>query len=108
MSREIRVDHKLILRSQIAIGVSMLVIGGAVVWGFSGGDQSPAFGQVLTGVGVIVFANVAAILVPMIYYRCPTCSRKLTQVPEAKPAIHFYCPNCNIQWDSGWRQGRYY
>lgn len=56
MSREIRVDHKLILRSQIAIGISMLVIGATVIWGFNGGDQSPAFGQVLTRVGVIVFA----------------------------------------------------
>jgi hypothetical protein len=34
-------------------------------------------------------------------YRCPRCGVKAPRVDEALPAIHHYCPACNVEWDTG-------
>jgi hypothetical protein len=103
MKREIRVDRSFIKRSLIAGGVFMLVVSGVVVWASRGGDKLPAYPTVMTGAFIVGFASWASIFVSFVYYLCPRCNRKLSVVKEAKPAIHYYCPDCNIEWDLGWR-----
>jgi predicted RNA-binding Zn-ribbon protein involved in translation (DUF1610 family) len=103
MKREIRVDRSFIKRSLIAGGVFILVIKGTLVWASRGGDKLPAYPTVMTATVIVAFAIGAAILVSFVYYLCPRCNRKLSVVKEAKPAIHYYCPDCNIEWDLGWR-----
>ena len=107
MKREIRVDRSFIKRSLIAAGVFVLVAGGVLVWASMGGDKLPAYPTVLTGAVIVAFASVGSIFVSFVYYLCPRCKRKLSVVKEAKPAIHYYCPDCNIEWDSGWRDRNY-
>ena len=34
-------------------------------------------------------------------YRCPECRGRPARVYEALPAVHFYCPTCNVEWDTG-------
>ena len=103
MKREIRVDRSFIKRSLIAAGVFVLVAGGVLVWASMGGDKLPAYPTVMTGTVIVGFAIWTSIFVSFYYYLCPRCKRKLSVVKEAKPAIHYYCPDCNIEWDLGWR-----
>ena len=81
----------------------MLVVSGVVVWASRGGDKLPAYPTVMTATLIVGFASWASIVVSFFYYLCPRCNRKLSVVKEAKPAIHYYCPDCNIEWDLGWR-----
>ena len=103
MKREIRVARSFIKGSLIAGGVFVFVISGVLVWAIMGGDKLPAYPNVITRAVIVGFASAASIFVFFVYYLCPRCNRKLSVVKEAKPAIHYYCPDCNIEWDLGWR-----
>ena len=34
-------------------------------------------------------------------YRCPRCGDLLARVIKAEPAIHYDCPRCRVEWDTG-------
>jgi hypothetical protein len=48
---------------------------------------------------------------PLPFYRCPACRLRLREPTYLAPdedharPIHFVCPRCDIQWDTGWKHG---
>ncbi|MBD1860885.1 MULTISPECIES: hypothetical protein [Trichocoleus] len=107
MRRRVQLDQSLLVRTFIAIFLFALFIGGTVVWAIGGGDKSPAYPTVLNVAVIVGLAIADFILVPVIYYRCPTCKRKLPRASAPKSEVHYYCAACNIEWDLGLRPGRY-
>ena len=107
MSRKVQLDRSFLARAYIAIFLFALVIGGTLVWAIGGGDKSPAYPAVLNAAVVIGLAIAAIIVVPMIYYRCPICQRRLPRASAPKSEVHYYCAACDIEWDLGLRRGKY-
>jgi len=107
MSRKVQLDRSFLVRVYIVIFLFALLIGGTVVWAIGGGDKSPAYPTVINGAVIIGLAIAAVILAPTIYYRCPICKRRLPRASAPKAEIHYYCAACDVEWNLGFRQGRY-
>jgi uncharacterized protein with PIN domain len=55
---------------------------------------------------------------PAFFFRCPTCNKRIKRITRRnvkaidqfgaeyeEPAIYYYCSDCEIQWDTLWREG---
>jgi hypothetical protein len=101
MSREIRTDDRFALRSVRAFAVIFVSMGGTLVWGFLGGDKSPAFPVIFLIAIAVTGACIVHSVLPLAFYRCPLCGRRLPRVAEARPAVHYFCLECNVEWNLG-------
>lgn len=90
-------------------GLSMLAFGasvaGAIAW------PNHPIPQICTGLGLLmVLGSVVYAFITIIglnrAYRCPQCKQRLARFDEALPEIHYYCSECNIEWDTGLREVR--
>ena len=61
----------------------------------------------VTVVGLLLLIAAAALYMMFEYvrmrafYRCPRCRARPERVPEALPAVHYFCAACNVEWESG-------
>ena len=96
------------LRAAYLFAGSMLIVFGAVGGVIAvGGQSADASGiSLLLFLGLLFVAGSTVNLFVWFFrfklsYRCPECRGKPARVHEALPAIHFYCPACNVEWDTG-------
>jgi len=108
--RERRTDHRprrRLLRAAAFFLSSMLLLGGATLGVIFVGEESPAHDWLAFGVliGLLLllpatFYGIYTALSLHANYRCPSCGLRLPRADEARPAVHFYCASCNVQWDT--------
>jgi len=94
----------------LRFGAAMLLLLGITAAIIIAGEKSP-WHDWLAFAWLIAFLFLFGAVVNVFYrfgrvswrYRCPECgARKLGQVDEALPEIHYYCRFCNVEWDTGW------
>ena len=113
-----RIDHQ--IRRQMRIGIALFVGGMSAVFistaaVIMAGEKSP-YADIIALVIFVSLIFVGASVVNMFYrfgklklfYRCPECRQRLARVDSVRPAVNYYCPSCNIEWLTGWKEvGRY-
>jgi hypothetical protein len=85
----------------------MLMLGASTLGVIFVGEKSPAtdwlaFG-ILVSLVLLVPATIYGIYTALSIhanYCCPTCGERLSRADEARPAFHFYCVNCNVEWNT--------
>jgi MFS superfamily molybdate transporter len=111
MSRVIRRDPHLIHRRRVAIAFLVLFIAALLFWPFinrgpDGAGSSPGL-FVVCWVGATIC--ILGIWVPETFYRCPACMRRIRKATldpfKADDAIHYYCSECDFEWDTGLKEG---
>jgi hypothetical protein len=103
MNRDVRLDERFWRRAGNAWAIFILVGASVLILGWLIGPKSPVFVVVFLAAFIIIAVTQLRILLPLsFYYRCPQCKRRLRKVHEVRPAIHYFCPECNVQWDLGW------
>jgi hypothetical protein len=95
-------------RAAFLFAGAMLAVFAAIAWVIIVGEDSATTSlaalSVFVGVLLVIGASINLgyrFLIFKLSYRCPQCRSKSTRVDEALPAIHYYCPACNIEWDTG-------
>lgn len=82
----------------IFVGVVATAIGAAAA-GDAWGPGLFWLGAALLGASLANFVRRLALAVKS--YACPQCGRpELRRLDGALPAIHYYCPQCNVEWDT--------
>ena len=96
------------LRAAYLFAGSMLVVMAATVGVIKvGGESADASGiSLVLFLGLLFVAGATVNLFVWFFrfklsYRCPECRGKAVRVHDALPAVHFYCPACNVEWDTG-------
>jgi hypothetical protein len=100
--------EKRLLHAVLYFVAAMLGVGGslAVMIRTANGSAASEWAMALAAVFVlaVVAAAVNVIRVRLIYH-CPQCRARVSQMPDLAPGtpILYLCPNCNIEWDIGWK-----
>jgi hypothetical protein len=101
---KIQFDREAHRRYQVAVVVfalgSVLTTGSASAWGMT--DYKIT--SVIAGT-FFLFLTLSALNYgmyrPLSYYRCPQCGEGLPRVERARPAVHYLCKECHVEWDLG-------
>ena len=105
MIREIQIDQRFIARRRIAC-VGFLGMGVVVLLRALGADKYPALGVGLVVALVVSATGVAYAVLPRLgFYRCPRCRSRSRRLQDFRPAVHYYCSGCDVQWDLGTEYG---
>ncbi len=90
------------LANALIFGVPFLA---AWAGGFYFDDERWQLGSALTA-GAIALVGLVRQERMFRRYRCPSCGERLPQSPcETNQPIEFFCPRCDVIWDSGMARG---
>lgn len=105
--RDFRTPRAVMGAAYLFAGAMLLVVaatGGVIAVGGSAADAS-GISLVLLLALILLAGSAVNVFVRFLrlklFYRCPECGAKAPRLYEALPAIHFYCPACNVEWTTG-------
>jgi len=108
-----RKDKRTNRQLEIAAGLAVLCIGIVIAvvlarFAIVTDENSPA-ANLMVWPFRVSFLLLAAAIVNVIYrfgklkvfYRCPKCRQRIARLANAKRTVNYYCPACNVEWDTG-------
>jgi hypothetical protein len=99
--------EKRLLHAALYVVAALLGMGGAIVVmsRTANGGAANGWAMALAAVFLLaVFASVVNVVRVRLWYHCPRCRARVSQMPDLLPGtpILYLCPTCNIEWDIGW------
>ncbi len=108
MTFEVRPDPRLASRRRRVRPIAAMLLLVGLVAGYRW-PTSPHLIVLICGIGLGLCW--IAIDGPLPIYRCPACRLRLRDPIRPAPGdqgagpIHYPCPECEIEWETGWRSG---
>ena len=102
-----KTQRRMLRAAYLFAGSILLVlaaVGGVIAVGGETADTTGISLALSVGLLFVVAATVNALVWFVRFrlsYRCPECGARPLRVDEALPDVHFYCPACNVEWDTG-------
>jgi len=100
--------EKRLLHAAWLVGAALLGVGGSLAC-VSQTARGSAANEWAVAVAIVfllaVFASVVNVIRVRLFYRCPRCRARVSQMPDLEPGspILYLCSRCNVEGDIGWK-----